>query len=252
MQFEIYVLNLDKDEYRLKEIIKNLYPNKFNRISGVYGKKIDMNDFPEIFFTSKYLAPKSAIGSTLSHQKATKEFLNNSNLDYAVILEDDAVPVNKNYMEEIRISIKNAPNDWDIIKLDYWPVYSSNYNTYPSVSLTAYIINKRSAKKILDYKVLYYYDIMLNFTSLKIYNNPNIVFKQIWDDNNKSNARNNNSYNPISLFYTGLDFKIIRIFNIEFTIADVILLLILIIFFRVGYYYFPKNIKKNKKISKLK
>jgi GR25 family glycosyltransferase involved in LPS biosynthesis len=237
LDFKIYVLNLDKDKERLDEITKKLYPNKFTRISGIYGKDINMDEYPEITFSSKYLAPYSAIGSSLSHQKAVKEFLNNSNLDYAVILEDDAVPVNTNYIEEIRRTIRNAPADWDIIKLDYWPVYSTEYNRYPSLLLTAYIINKRGAKKLLDYKVIYYYDFVLNFTSLKIYNNPKIIFQQIWDENNSSNARSTNNYNPISSLYEGLNFKLIRLFNIEFTIADFILLVIFFIFFRICYYF---------------
>jgi len=235
--FEIYVLNLDKDKDRLDEITKKLNPNKFTRISGIYGKNINMDEYPEVLISSKYLTPKSAIGCELTHRKAIKQFLYNSKLDYAVILEDDAVPVNNNCMEEIQRSIKNAPPDWDIIKLDYWPNYSSEYNTYPSLLTTGYIINKKSANKILDYKVIYHYDVDLNFTNLKIYNNPKIIFQQIWDEKNASNNRIHESYNPFTSLYEGLNFKIIRVFNIEFTFADFILLFIIIIVVNIGYYY---------------
>jgi hypothetical protein len=52
---------------------------------------------------------------------------------------------------------------------------------YPSFLLTAYIINKKSASKILQYKMCYHIDIQINFMGLNIYNNPEKIFQQMWD-----------------------------------------------------------------------
>jgi len=234
-QFEIYLLNLDKDTERLNEMSKKLYPNRFHRISGIHGNHANLDNYPEIVLAAKYLTPKSAIGCALTHRKAIKTFLDNSNLDYALILEDDATPINNNYMEEIRNAIQNAPSDWDIIKLDYWPEFSHNYNSYPTLLTTAYIINKTGAKKLLDYKVVYHYDVDLNFTNMKIYNSPKVIFRQIWDEQYHSNNRITSSYNPIASIYEGLNFKILRLFDYEFTFADFFLFLFLILIFTLLY-----------------
>ena len=53
--FDFYVINLDKDTDRLKLIEKRLYPNKFIRISGIYGNTTNFENNKDIFITSRYL-----------------------------------------------------------------------------------------------------------------------------------------------------------------------------------------------------
>jgi GR25 family glycosyltransferase involved in LPS biosynthesis len=48
VNFDIYVINLDKDTDRLTKITKKLDPNKFIRIPAVYGKEIDLNNNDDI------------------------------------------------------------------------------------------------------------------------------------------------------------------------------------------------------------
>ena len=227
--FDIYVINLDKDQNRLKEITRHLHPNKFTRIPGIYGADLNLENDKEFTKVCKYVTPKSAIGCTVSHKKAWSTFFQTSNKEYALILEDDAIPVNTNYMNETELSIQNATPDWDIIKLDYWPNYDDKYNNNFSLLLTAYIINKKCFEKNITKKHNYHLDFDMQFYNLKIYNNPNKIFIQIWDDNNNSNNRKKKSYNPISYSYEVLNFKVIRIINAEFTLAELILFLIIII-----------------------
>jgi hypothetical protein len=211
---------------------KKLEPNNFIRIPGIYGKEIDMNQYDEISFFAKYFAPKSAIGCSVSHRKAIKTFYNTSKKEYALILEDDAIPINSSYMEETELAIKNAPSDWDMIKLDYWP--NNNIGTFTksqSLLATACIVNRNWVKKIMNLKTHYHQDVEWNFYNVKIYNNPTIVFQQVWDEKNNSNNRTIASYNPISYFYEGLNFKIVRIFHYEFTLADLILFIIMLVIF---------------------
>ena len=61
------------------------------------------------------MLPKSAIGCDLSHRKAIQTFLDTSNKPYGLIVEDDAEPLSKYFMEETMDAIKNAPTDWNII-----------------------------------------------------------------------------------------------------------------------------------------
>ena len=86
---DIYVINLEKDVDRLEKITEALKPNQFTRIQGVYGKDLDVTQIDDVFYTSQYLTPKSAIGCALSHRKALSHFLQHSNKDYVLILEDD-------------------------------------------------------------------------------------------------------------------------------------------------------------------
>lgn len=243
--FDFYVINLDKDSDRLKLIEKRLYPNKFIRISGIYGNTTNFENNKDIFITSRYLVPKSVLGCWLSHKKAINTFLTNSTKEYAVILEDDAIPINNNYINEINEAINSAPNDWDVIKLDFSPKYNDNFNKYFSLLATSYIINKKSAKKMLDNKIYYYPDFDMNFYNLNVYNNTKIVFKQDWSNDNSSNNKIIMGYNPIMLFNNYFSFKCIRLINIEFSFADIFLFLILIIIIFINYNFIYNIINRN-------
>jgi GR25 family glycosyltransferase involved in LPS biosynthesis len=227
--FDIYVINLDKDVDRLKKI--NNYLENYVRIPGIYGANEDFIKNNDIFYLSRYLCPKSVLGCFMSHRLALKTFLENSNKEYGLILEDDAEPCFENYMEKINESIQNAPSNWDIIKLDYLPKYNlihqHSYTKYPSLITTAYIINKKTAEKIMKEKMIYHIDIQLIFMGLNIYNNPEIIFQQIWDEDNNSNNRIKSFYNIFG--YEGWNFKAIRLFDKEYTFGDLILIWFLFI-----------------------
>ena len=229
--FDIYVINLDKDVDRLKKI--NNYLDKFIRIPGIYGEHEDFTKNEDILYLSRYLCPKSVLGCFMSHRLALKTFLETSTKDYAVILEDDAEPRFENYMEKINESIQNAPEGWDIIKLDYLPKYNifdkTTYTKFPSLILTAYIVNKKSAEHILKHKMVYHIDIQFMFMGLNIYNNPEIIFEQIWNEDNNSNNRIKSFYNIFG--YECWNFKAIRIFNKEYTFGDLILIWVLLLGF---------------------
>jgi len=238
--FDIYVINLDKDTNRLEKI--NNYLDNFIRIPGIYGEDEDFIKNDDIFYLSRYLCPKSVLGCYMSHRLALKTFLETSTKEYGLILEDDAEPRFENYMEKINESIQNAPSDWDIIKLDYLPKYNiinqTTYTKYPSLITTAYIINKKSAEKIMKQKMIYHVDIQLNFMGFNIYNNPEIIFEQIWDYQNNSNNRIKSFYNFCG--YECWNFKAIRIFEKEYTFGDLILLWFLLFGF-VGFLLITKN-----------
>ena len=227
--FDIYVINLDKHKDRLEDMTNKLSPNKFIRIAGVNGKEIDLNEYDEILtYFAKNYAPLLLIGCSLSHLKATKQFYDTSTNDYAVILEDDAIPTNANYMEEIEIAIQNAPSDWEMIKLDYWPVrHKGDFSRYWTGLLTGYIVNKKGCEKILKTKIIHSYDVQLNYTDVIVYNNPTIVFHQNWlNENNISINRSPPSYNPLYYLHPALKYQLIRISKYEITCADSLLIFI--------------------------
>jgi GR25 family glycosyltransferase involved in LPS biosynthesis len=226
--FDIYVINLDKDVDRLKKISK--YLENFIRIPGIYGEQEDFSKNNDILYLTKYLCPMSVLGCFMSHRLALQTFIETSSKEYGLILEDDAEPCFQDWNTKINESIQNAPSDWDIIKLDYLPKYDlfhqTRYTKFPSLITTAYIVNKKSAEQILNHKMVYHIDIQLNFMGLNIYNNPEIIFQQIWDDQNNSNNRKESTYNLIG--YECMKFKAIRIFDKEYTFGDLIMFVLFI------------------------
>jgi GR25 family glycosyltransferase involved in LPS biosynthesis len=246
LPFDIYVINLDKDTKRLEKMTRALYPNNFKRIPGIYGNDYDFSNDDAVYFTSKYFCPKSVIGIALSHRLALKTFLETSQKEYLLLLEDDAEPTSEDYITKTKKSIKGAPKDWDIIKLDYGfsitdPTsdYSEkNYLSYYSALSTGLIINRRAAEKILQNKIYWHYDNDIYFYGIKIYNNPEKVFKQTWDENNNSNNRNKSIYPNSTEFLESFNFKILRIGEKEFSWNDLVyFFLFMVLFFLLNRYY---------------
>ena len=82
---------------------------------------------------------------------------------------------------------------------------------------------------------------------LSIHNNPEKIFVQIWDENNNSNNRKSGHFNPFSNV-EAFNFKAIRLFDYEFTFADIFLLLfiILLVFFIYNNKFFINFIRRQK------
>jgi GR25 family glycosyltransferase involved in LPS biosynthesis len=256
----IYVINLDKDADRLKEMEQKLSPNTFTRIPAIYGNTDNMTKYENILPTSHYFTPKSVLATGLSHKKAIETYLqdlekNHNHNDHTIglILEDDAIPLNTNYMKEIETIIKNAPEDWEIIKLDYLPKFTFNtYNKIPTILFTAYLINEKGAMKYKNSFVSYHVDMEVWCKNIVVYNTPTTVFKQIWNNENGSNNQIVKWYNPITKMSYIANYKVIRIGTNEYTIADLILFIIIFLFlFIVGNLRFPYKLKNTDERSEV-
>lgn len=250
----IYVINLDKDTHRLKEMEEKLLPNTFTRIPAIYGNTDSMKSYDNIFPTSHFFTPKTVLATGLSHKKAIETYLhdvetkfNHNNNDHTntigLILEDDAIPLNTNYIKEIETIVKNAPEDWEIIKLDYLPKFTFNtYNKIPTILFTAYLINQKGALKYKNYLVSYHVDMEVWFKNIVVYNTPTTIFKQIWNNENGSNNQTINWYNPFTKMSYIANYKVIRLWTNEYTIADLILFIMIFLFLSiVGNLLFPDN-----------
>jgi GR25 family glycosyltransferase involved in LPS biosynthesis len=179
-QIPVFYINLDRSKDK-REKIENqlkLYFNNYYRISGVDGSKLYPNIYNnkitknvtynlQDFKTTKQRGKSSSvIGCLLSHIK-TILLVDEKGYDNAVILEDDTdlqyIPKWDTTIENI---IREAPKDWDIIKL-----FTSNekkqnenielfnkkikYRKLPQNNIESewstgcYIINKRGVSKIM-------------------------------------------------------------------------------------------------------
>ncbi len=125
----VYYINLDKSIERKKRILHELSLNfsNYNRISAVDGRllkpdyyknktdlfQFDLSDFVE--------ATPGEIGCTLSHMKAIRK-IHEDGCEFALVLEDDAGLKYRNLWGlTINEIIKNAPKDFEALKLHGFP-----------------------------------------------------------------------------------------------------------------------------------
>ena len=95
--YNTYIINLNRDYDRYVTL-----KNKLNRIgiSPIRYDAIDGKDIPQKYeedltYLSKLFSTDSMKGAGLSHLNLIKEFHKKDPNDYALILEDDAVPLLK-------------------------------------------------------------------------------------------------------------------------------------------------------------
>ena len=190
MKIKTFYINLENDKER-NELMKNELNKtnlKYERFNAINGKKYDKKYDNKISKMGKLICNHKILGCSLSHI-ILNDYISNSNLKYALILEDDIkISINnKNITKELTKIIKKYNKetpDWDIIKLHYFGPY------FFQCSMAAYIVNKRSAKKISELNIIYHTDIHIN-NNFKIINYKNDIF----------NTRDNDIEYPLFLNY---------------------------------------------------
>ena len=114
----VYVINLDKSTKRMK-YMKELLDNeniKYERFNAIYGKNLSKEFIDNITtIKCKNLCPVNLIGCALSHISVWKDILD-KNYNNSLILEDD-IYFDNNYKDNLKKSLNELPNDWDILYL---------------------------------------------------------------------------------------------------------------------------------------
>jgi GR25 family glycosyltransferase involved in LPS biosynthesis len=138
-------------------------------------KTFDINNPPDLNYTHGYnanlLVPDFSIfsagslGNACSVRRLWKKIAEGEDNQIAIIFEDDIL-MHNNFKTQLNKVFAELPEKWDLIYLDYLTVYERNLNElkpshkkalvkYPNMGKEAwgahaYIINKRSAKKLLQ------------------------------------------------------------------------------------------------------
>jgi GR25 family glycosyltransferase involved in LPS biosynthesis len=173
---DIYLINLDRRIDRLNRF-KEYYQHSdlknysYIRFSAIDGGMLNINSVPltdlakaELkqiestgFRNKHYQLTKGAIGCYLSHTKVWESILKKG-LDRVLVFEDDA-KVPPNFLELVNESMKDIPDDWDIVLLGFLCNDCEDMKTYKKVNrfmLThAYMIRKESILKIVDTNTLF-------------------------------------------------------------------------------------------------
>lgn len=157
----VNVVTVPKRKKRIVNIMKNFGIN-VNIINATLVKDINYEELVENnFVSSKYLSDKNKgrVACHYSQIKLLQKFVN-SNDNTIFIFEDDiSSNVTNNYKNIIDDTMKNIPNDWDIVffgrcwdncnKMDY--IQNKLYRVYSPKCRHAYGLTKKGAEKILKY-----------------------------------------------------------------------------------------------------
>ena len=173
-----YVINLDRRRDRWNDFQKSsgidLLTN-LRRWSAIDGKLIDIQTDTKVSMFTKYnvirgerrshmeLSSKGGIGCYYSHVEAWKDFLQKSQTEVGLILEDDA-NITIDAIRKIKKFIESSevvqdPSLWDFCILSMFSGFKNSGNMYPSdtqcfrlmefAGFHAYLITKKGVRKIL-------------------------------------------------------------------------------------------------------
>lgn len=193
---KIYVINLDRDEERLKFALEQAEKNgvSFERISGVYAKDIPESklkkDVNYLRFTLRMgkRPGLGEIGCALSHIKIYRKMVE-ENIPYACILEDD-IFILDHFKEQL-----NTLSDWfdperpTVVRLNM-PVESLKSNEiairdHEDYSACSYCLNLAAAKALLkdNYPLHTFADDWPNWDKYKVIELYNSNPKVCWHNN---------------------------------------------------------------------
>lgn len=182
---KIYYINLKKSKERREKLTEQLdkLNIKYERIDAEYGKSMSKKDIEDLCYKpTGMMCPRSIIGCYASHLKAWKRFYNDSsNKKYGIIMEDDCI-IEKNFEKNVNLlleEINNKHKAWDFLYLGHYNL--KLFSIFPDISektkntklytipdgiplgFHCYIINKKSAKKLITIMNKMYYHIDLQF-----------------------------------------------------------------------------------------
>ena len=96
-ELQCYVINLDRSKKRMSEFSEAFSGTnlKVERIAAVDGNSINIKSFADDYLCRKEMGRSiqpGEVGCFLSHKKALERFLSTDS-EYAIVFEDDAIPV---------------------------------------------------------------------------------------------------------------------------------------------------------------
>ena len=185
MIFNTYIINLKRSPDRLKRTIDELSKANIMQFehflavdgSSVHRKSHEISSLCQMFCTNEI------IGCALSHITLAKMF-HNLNEEFCLVLEDDIRILNYKTFKDHVIDLYNKFKHKDIIRLFCQGICNENSGLFAG-STAAYILTKKGASIIKDYKISYHIDIQYflldvqNFNIISTYDNEVEYFNPI-------------------------------------------------------------------------
>lgn len=191
----IYWITLDRAKDRQTFMEEQFKEKKYlnQKIIGIDGKKDNLSNIVVLDEDFDFNVHKpTTIACLLSHLIAINNFLN-SNLEYAIIMEDDCIfdlnILNQKYADLDfldMIKLLNKHKNWNILQLCYFLHKRNNkqilkvdnlfHKWINYLSTCAYLINKAGAKKLIN---LFYKNNKFNLCGLKKYDADHVIYSNV-------------------------------------------------------------------------
>lgn len=153
----IFYINMDTDDERrqyMEDQFKYWEITKYQRVSGSDGRKSDLSE--ELKGKYPPLMTSKEVGCTLSHLRAIKQWLDSSDSETALIIEDDLnMDIAKFWNFTWKDFVCQLPYDWDVVQLAiisttsiHIPIHKRFVNDF---STAAYMISKHHAEKLIKH-----------------------------------------------------------------------------------------------------
>ncbi len=139
---KILLLTIERNLYRLPDIKKNFNGLNFEVFMGVDGSKLDIpelkeqgliaNNIDDIYLKDSWDYMNMPVKPLLQNQiavasshKKIYQYIKDNKLGKVLILEDDAIPVEKN-LHLIEKTLKQVPQDWELLFLGH--IYNNDFS----------------------------------------------------------------------------------------------------------------------------
>lgn len=246
--FGTFVINLKQDKDRWEKIKNNFEGTniKLNRFDAIYGSNIKHQNRKNTSTICWYACPYAVLGCGLSHITLIQQINRENFYKYALILEDDAIPLYKDIKKKINdtiIQINNVDKNWDMIKLYCHGLCDYKNNTiklpkYVHTSTAAYLVSKKGMKKISNMKLKWHIDVQYAWSKLIIYKSHIPMFTTTEEGSHTSknniftkklfNFKINKNSHPL-YYYLGINVIKIPIINYELNYYKIIIIVTLCI-----------------------
>lgn len=188
MKYKTFVINLDRSINRWEKFQKVMqdYPAEYERVSAVDGQTLSQQEIDAVYHPNhlfERLMGPNEVACYLSHIHCWQKIIDEK-LDYAIILEDDALPAYE--LETVHEAIGQLDISWDCLKLSNsfnpkpWALHVDleflkvvSYRKIPTQAI-AQAISWKGAKKLLETRIPFHrpVDVDLQFfweNELEIY-----------------------------------------------------------------------------------
>lgn len=176
----VYVINLPDNTKRLNNIKRDLKQYRIKNYSIVEAVDGRKNNLSDIIYGEYPKLKSQEIGCVASHIKAIKRWLDTSDTEYAIIMEDDCSLQTVQFWQwDWNYFMNNIPKDADIIQLvmiknDNVTFSMHKKESYKNIgikhyawSTACYLIKRSYAKKLIKEITV---DDKINFSELKLTN----------------------------------------------------------------------------------
>lgn len=171
--YKLFCINLKRRDDRRQRMIKQFQKagvTKYSFFEAVDGYHLNLNDpdFKYFKHNNQSMLRKGIVGCALSHYKLWKMLMNDPEVDYYVVLEDD-IEMRDNFTTHVQNFLQNLEPDTDILYMgmsverkDYEKSravyqYDTSYTIHPLArnwyagGLFCYLITKKGANKLYNY-----------------------------------------------------------------------------------------------------